>query len=249
MVIHNQQDLAHAHGDEGNAAFLFLGTNLTIFSADDKKIIGHGRYSSSRSGNTDLIRGENKYLDGASDLELDYLKPGDSGMAPTLMRHQYSSINADGSPQFVESLDSASGAASCTEYVNGTAQVHQATLDVPSDTYAGATQLMFIVARLRQGARETIKFHGFNCVPKPKIFSIAVSLPTEREEWAMYPGKLVKLALQPDFGWFDILITPFLPKVYVWVDPNNNWNYVGGLYDRFYKGPHILTVRATPRAP
>ena len=243
--IHDRRSIAWS--DERDPVFDFLATNLTIFSAADRQIIGHGRYSSSSSAGTDLIRGENQYLNGARDVELDYLKPGISGEAPTLMGHEYSSFNADGSPQFMESFDPVSGAASCAQNVNGTTQVYQATLDVPSDTYAGATQLMFIVARLRQGQLETIKFHSFNCAPTPKILLIAVSVPTQREEWPMYPGKLVKLELQPDFGWLNILIAPFLPKIYFWFDPNNNWNYVGGLYDRFYKGPHILTVRDTSR--
>jgi hypothetical protein len=34
----------------------------------------------------------------------------------------------------------------------------------------------------------------------------------------MYPGKLVKLELQPDFGWLSILIAPFLPKIYFWFE-------------------------------
>jgi len=235
--------------DARDRAFDFLATNLTIFSAADRQIIGHARYSSSRgSDGTDLIRGENKYLDGAHDIELDYLKPGDSGEAPILVRHEYSSFNADGSPQFVETFDPASGAASCVEYVNGADQIRQATLEVPSDTYAGATQMMFIVATLRQRQLETIEFHSFDCAPMPKIFLISVSVPTQREEWPMYPGKLVKLELQPDFGWLSILITPFLPKIYAWFDPNDNWNYLGALYDRYYKGPHILTVWDAPRS-
>ena len=56
----------------------------------------------------------------------------------------------------------------------------------------------------------------------------------------MYPGKLAKLELQPDFG---VLIAPILPKIYAWFDPNSDWNDVGGLYDRFHKGLHILRVR------
>lgn len=243
-VIHDRRSMTWA--DESDHAFDFLATNLTIFSAGDRRIIGHGRYSSSRSDGTDLIRGENEYLDGARDIELDYLRQGDSGEAPTLMHHEYSSFKPDGSPQFEESLDPVSGVASCAEYVNGAAQIHEATLDVPSDTYAGATQLMFIVARLRQG-EETIKFHSFNCAPSPKIFGIAVSVPTRREEWPMYPGTLLKLELQPDFGWLSFLLTPFLPKIYAWFDPDNNWNYVGARYDRYYKGPHILTVRNSSR--
>jgi phospholipid/cholesterol/gamma-HCH transport system substrate-binding protein len=234
---------ASKRGDELDPAFNFNATNLTIFSATDGQIIGHGRYSSSRSGGTDLIRGENKYLDGASEIELDYLKWGDSGEVPALVRHEYSSFNADGSQQFLESLDPASGAASCAENVKGIRRVYRAILDVPSDTYAGATQMMLIMAKLRQGVRETIEFHSFNCVPAPKIFLVSVSVPSEWEEWPMYPGKLLKLELRPDFGWLGILIAAFLPKLCFWFDPNQNWNYVGGMYDRFYKGPHVLTVR------
>jgi len=236
-----------ARSDERDTSFDFLATNLTIYSPTDRHLIGHAQYTSSRSDGTDLIRGENKYLDGARDVELDYLKPGDSGEAPTLVRHEYSSFNTDGSPQFMESLDPVSGAASCAEYVSGIAEVHEATLDVPSDTYAGATQMMFIVARLRQQQLETIKFHSFDCAPTPKIFLISVSVPTTREQWPMYPGELAKLEIEPDFGWLSLLITPFLPKIYAWFDPNDNWNYVGALYDRYYKGPHILTVRDTSR--
>lgn len=120
-----QDQRSIAWGDEHDRAFDFLATNLTIFSAADRHIIGHGRYSSSMSDGTVLIRGENKYLDGARDLELDYLKPGDSGEAPTLVHHEYSSFNADGTPQFVESFDPATGAASCADNVNGVNKVYE----------------------------------------------------------------------------------------------------------------------------
>jgi hypothetical protein len=71
--IHDHRSIAWS--DERDPAFDFLATKLTIFSRADRKIIGHGCYRSSRSAGTDLIRGENKYLDGARDVELDYLKP------------------------------------------------------------------------------------------------------------------------------------------------------------------------------
>ena len=228
---------------EYDPAFNFPATNLTIFSTVDRRMIGRGRYSSAKIGSTDLIRGENKYLDGAHDIELDYLKPEPSGYSPILVRHEYSSFNSDGSPQFDESLDPASGFASCAQNVNGTKRVYRATLEVPSDTYAGATQLMLIVSRLRRGVRQTVSFHSFNCVPAPKIFLISVTIPSQREEWPMYPGRLIKLEIQPNFGWLNALIAPFLPKLSFWFDPQDDWNYVGGTYDRYYKGPHILSVR------
>jgi hypothetical protein len=60
----------------------------------------------------------------------------------------------------------------------------------------------------------------------PKLLLVSVLVP-EGEEWPMYPGKLVGLELQPDFGRLNIPIAPFLPKLYFWFDPNNNWNYAG----------------------
>ena len=68
--------------DELDSAFDFSATKLTIFSVPDRKIIGHSVIGSKNNA-TNLIRGESIYLDGARDLELDYLKPGASGEAPT----------------------------------------------------------------------------------------------------------------------------------------------------------------------
>jgi hypothetical protein len=31
-----------------------------------------------------------------------------------------------------------------------------------------------------------------------------------------------------------------------WFDPNDNWNYVGGEFDRYFRGPHVVTVRVSP---
>jgi hypothetical protein len=64
--MHDHRSIAWS--DERDPAFDFLATNVTIFSAADRQIIGHARYSSSRSDDTDLIRVENKYLDGARDI-------------------------------------------------------------------------------------------------------------------------------------------------------------------------------------
>jgi hypothetical protein len=64
----------------------------------------------------------------------------------------------------------------------------------------------------------------------------------------MYPGDLTKAEMEADFGWFDIFVSPFLPKMYAWFDSGDNWKFVGGLIDRYYKGPRVLMVRVWPRA-
>lgn len=94
---------------------------------------------------------------------------------------------------------------------------------MPADTYAGATQIMFVVMCLRQGTHD-IKFHSFNCVPGPRIIAVEALAGVDRVRWAMYPGELIKVEIKPDFGWFGLLIAPFIERMYAWFDPRNRWN-------------------------
>jgi hypothetical protein len=49
-----------------------------------------------------------------------------------------------------------------------------------------------------------------------------------------------------DLGALNLLIAPFLPTMDAWFSPADNWNYVGGEFDRYFRGPHVLTVRVSP---
>ena len=113
---------------------------------------------------------------------------------------------------------------------------------VPNDTYAGASQILFVVVRLRQGERD-LKFHAFNCVPGPRIIPTEAVAESNPASWSMYPGSLLRVEIHPDFGWLSFLIQPFVHEIYVWFDPRDHWNYGGALYNRYYKGPYILAVR------
>ncbi len=53
------------------ASNYFPATRLTIFSADGKQVIGHGLYSLSRNYDTDTLRGENFFLNGEHDVEVE----------------------------------------------------------------------------------------------------------------------------------------------------------------------------------
>ena len=71
-------------------------------------------------------------------------------------------------------------------------------------------------------------------------------LPERSEHWPLYPGDLFRLDMRPDLGALNLLIAPFLPTMDAWFNPNDNWNYVGGEFDRYFRGPHVLTVRMPP---
>ena len=123
---------------------------------------------------------------------------------------------------------------------------YSAVLTIPAGTYAGAAQILFIMERLRQKEHDT-QFHSFNCAPQPTIIEARTVLADRLSSWWMHPGDLIKVEIMPDFGWLDLLIAAFIPKMYTWFDPSNNWKFVGGLSDRFYKGPHVLIVRVWPQ--
>ena len=223
-------------------------TDVTIMNPDTLQVIGHGHYHVSHLvEGTDLFEGENNYLDGEHDSEVQRVERAANASPPILVSYQHSFFAADGAPESIDRLDAKSGAVSCTVYSDGAPQVHESKLAVPSDTYAGSTELMLLVGRLRQGARD-ITMHAFICLPGPRIVAIKVTPPTSTVKWPMYPGNLVKVELVPDLGWFGAIAGPFIPKSYGWFDPADDFNYVGGLFDRFYRRRHLLMVK-TPPAP
>jgi hypothetical protein len=228
--------------------FFISSTATTIYAPDSGQIIGHGQYSVSHVDRFEVVKGEDKYLDGEYDHEEQRLEPGAGDLPPVMVQYQHRYFNADGTEQYEESLDARSGDATCKFYESAAPDTHETILKVPPDTYAGATQLMLLVGRLRQAAPK-ITFHSFNCIPGPKIIAIEATPLSEPATWAMYPGNLVKMEMKPDLGILDVLVAPFIPKVYAWFDPANAFNYVGGRFDRYYKGRHVLMVRTHDANP
>jgi hypothetical protein len=118
--------------------------------------------------------------------------------------------------------------------------------DFPADTFVGASQVLIVTAKLRKGRRK-IDFHAFACVPGPRLFHIDATVPDRVEYWPYYQGDLVRLDLRPDLGiGLSFVISPFLPKTEAWFDPSNNWAYVGGEFNRYFGGPHVLQVLVPP---
>ncbi|MGA7873011.1 MAG: hypothetical protein WCA22_19140 [Candidatus Binatus sp.] len=232
--------------EAGSAGALALGgVQLKILSADGRQVIGSTRFTVSRNDSSEEIKAETRYLDGERDSEDERLHLATPDFTPRLDTYEHEFFNADGTLHMVDTLDTGSGVGSCTSYASGKIKVRKSQLDVPADSFAGASELMMVVGSLRQGARE-IRFHAFACVPGPEIFSVMASRPDRAERWALYPGNLVRLDMRPDLGAFGLLLAPFMPTMDAWFNPNDNWNYVGGEFDRYFRGPHVLTVRVAP---
>jgi hypothetical protein len=223
----------------------FGGLQFKVLSPNGKQTIGFTRFTVLRNGSIEQIKGETTYLDGERDNENEQLQVGDSESTLKLDTYEHSFFNADGTLHMADTLNTKSGLASCASYTSGKMRVRKSQLYVPADSFAGASGLMMMVESLRHGNRE-IRFHAFACVPGPEVFSVKASLPDRSEHWPLYQGDLVRLDMRPDLGALNLFLAPFLPTMDAWFDPNDNWNYVGGEFDRYFRGPHVLTVRVPP---
>ena len=234
-----------ADGAHPTDVFDLSPTDMTILNPDSHEIVGHAHYKVTRQDRAMIFEGENRYLDGEYDREVQRVELAADGAPPILVSYQHSFFDADGAPHSLDTLDAKRGILACTLY-NGAAapDVRQSKVVVPPDTYAGSTQLMLLVGRLREGAH-AITMHSFICLPGPHIVAIKVTPPTSTVKWPMYPGDLVKVELVPDFGWLGALAGPFIPKAYGWFDPADDYNYVGGMFDRFYRRRNLMMVRTT----
>lgn len=221
------------------------GLQFKILSSDGKVTIGYTRFTVLLKDSTEEVKGETRYVDGERDSENELLDVTAPAYTPRLETYKHSFFNADGTLNMVDTLDVESSVGSCASYPSGKMKLRESQLEVPADSFAGASGLMMMVERLRHGNRE-IKFHAFACAPGPEMFSVAASLPLRAERWSFYSGDLFRLDMRPDLGALNLLIAPFLPTMDAWFSPADNWNYVGGEFDRYFRGPHVLTVRVPP---
>jgi hypothetical protein len=229
-----------------NAAGFDTGSlQFKILSSDGKVTIGYTRFTVLLKDSTEEVKGETRYVDGERDAEDELLSMIAPANSPRLETYKHSFFNTDGALSMLDTLDAKSGVASCASYTSGRMSLRKSLLDVPPDSFAGASGLMMMVERLRHGNRE-IRFHAFACAPGPEIFSVAASLPARAQRWPFYSGDLFRLDMRPDLGALNLLIAPFLPTMDAWFSPADNWNYVGGEFDRYFRGPHVLTVRVPP---
>lgn len=190
---------------DGAHAFDIGNTDVTIFNSDNLQVLGHAHYKVTHQDGAMLFEGEDRFLDGEYDHEVQRVDLGAKGAAPILVSYQHSFFNADGSPESIDALDAKTGSLMCTHFHGTDApEVRQSKVAIPPDTYVGSTQLMLLVGRLGEDAHPIV-MHTFICLPGPQIIAMKVTPPETQVKWAMYPGNLVKVELVPDFGWLGAL--------------------------------------------
>ena len=223
-------------------ALSFPPTDFTIMDPTTHFAMGRGRYSIASTPNGAVVHGENHFDSGSSDVEIARLQTGTDGELPRLIDADHTFFNADGSILQRSHLDLKSGYGTCVSNISEPKLDQTDQLTIPPDTWAGASVAIPIQRMLQDGATGSQSLHVFNCAPTPKIFAIQVRIDPAAKLWQPY-GDALQVEVRPDFGWINILIAPFVPKLHAWFDPHDDWTFVGSEAARYYKGPPIMLVK------
>jgi len=223
-------------------------TEFDILNPASGAVIGHARYVFEYEGANLTITGEDRYQSGEYDLEQDSLEQHPDSDVPELLRFRHTFFRADQSTEYDASLDTKTGEASCVNFLSSpSGERKAATLDVPSDTYAGASLLIPIQAAMRRSGSSATELHAFNCAGAPRLLKVEIK-PSGERRWNRYPATVMRADLKADFGFWNFMIQPFLPKLVAFFDPADGLAFVGGQLERYYRGPKIELVRSQTSA-
>lgn len=227
----------------------FAGDDFVILDGSTGEAIGSVHYTvdSSAPGHqtvTSLAR----YNDGTYDVERDEFDTAGHGELPVMFDYDHTFYKPNGSVFLLAKADFHHGNAACTSYSNGEPNALKETIQFPADTYAGAAVMLPMRKALRDGTPKPIELYDFVCIPGPKLVKVAAS-PEPLGTWDHYPGALVRTSIKPDLGLLSFVINPFLPEMYAWFNPSNGFDFVGGRFARYYKGPQIIFARKPASPP
>jgi hypothetical protein len=227
------------------SALDFPATTFTILNPDTGAAIGRAVYRVDGDGERATLHGEDGYFDGQTDVEIAHVDLGAPGRPARLIDFDHTFYNADHSILRRHHLDLKTGAASCVDNSGGEKSEQDKVLDVPDNTWGGASALLPVQEFLRSGDRATsLPLNVFSCANGPRIIAVNVAKDPGIAMWARYGRETMRVEVQPNLGWLNVVVEAFMPKLHAWFDPNDGWALVGDEAARYYKGPPIILVKA-----
>jgi hypothetical protein len=228
-------------------AFSFPPTNFAILNPTTAVAMGRARYRIESTPDGGILRGENGYFDGQTDVETAHIEFA-SGGQPKLTEFDHTYYNPDKSILRRAHVDLKTGAGTCIDNSNGQKSEQSEVLTIPDDTWAGASIVIPIQNFLRAGDHGISRpLHAFSCAPTPKIFSISVDIDPGPAVWTTYGKEAIRVEVRPDFGLLNVIVAAFVPKLHAWFDPAQGLDFIGDEAARYYKGDPIMLVKRPAR--
>jgi hypothetical protein len=225
-------------------ALSFPPTSFAILNPTTGVAMGRARYRIETTPDGGILRGENGYFDGQTDVETAHIEVAAIDGKPKLSEFDHTYYNPDKSILKRSHVDLKTGAATCIDNSAGQKSEQAEVLSIPDDTWAGASIVIPIQKFLRAGDKGISRaLHAFSCAPTPKIFAISVDIDPGPAIWTTYGAEAMRVQVKPDFGLLNFVIAAFVPKLHAWFDPNDGLAFIGDEAARYYKGDPIMLVK------
>jgi len=224
-------------------AFSFPPTSFAILNPTTGVAMGRARYRIESTPDGGILRGENGYFDGQTDVETAHIQVAAGGQ-PKLTEFDHTYYNPDKSILKRAHVDLKTGGGTCIDNSAGQKSEQSEVLTIPDDTWAGASIVIPIQNFLRAGDHGISRpLHAFSCAPTPKIFSISVDIDPGPAVWTTYGAEAIRVQVRPDFGLLNVIVAAFVPKLHAWFDPAKGLDFIGDEAARYYKGDPIMLVK------
>jgi hypothetical protein len=169
------------------------------------------------------------------------LEAVDDGRFLKILNQESRSIDANGIPMGVLSIDHVSGIASCNKPVDGGMETERLTL--PKQDRVANVPLNLLFQPLVEGTTDEVTFQLLLCRFGARLIDIdARVVPKERSEAEINP--IIEVEYHPNFGRFVSLVAEkWIPKLSVWFDPRVSNPWVAHRIPLYAKGPEVFVIR------
>jgi hypothetical protein len=166
----------------------------------------------------------------------------DGGEALQIVAQHSRSIDAEGNPLGVLSIDHVAGIGSCTPPPSTGKKAE--TLRLPSGDRVANVPLNLLFRPLARGETQELSFQIFVCRFGPRLFDAVATVARRAESGDGEPEKVeVRYELEIP-GYLAAIARPFLPRVAMWFDAGASGDWIGHRMPLFSKGPTVLVMRS-----
>jgi len=177
---------------------------------------------------------------GVSTIAQAILAPVGEGQTLRLIREESRSIDPEGRPMGVLSIDHEKRTATCS----GTDKKKSSprTIELPEGDRVVNVAMHLLFDPLIRGSVETIDFKFFVCRPRPYLLSFRASV-TRRTPATDGAHEIVEVGDEPRGGFVSMIVRQFAPRLIFWFDPARGNPWIAYRLPLYASGPDIVVVR------
>jgi hypothetical protein len=160
-----------------------------------------------------------------------------------LLKQESRSIDANGIPMGVLSIDHESGVASCNKPEGDDGDMSTEQLTLPDHDRVANVPLNLLFQPLIEGTADEVTFQLLLCRFGARLIDIdARVVPRKRDVADDNP--IIEVEYQPNFGRFvSLLAEKWIPKLSIWFDPRVRNPWVAHRIPLYSKGPEVFVIR------